>query len=85
VRLCSEAAGKVRRIVATTRERLHEMIDALPESQFDAAAHTIWALSVPEDDEPITDEEREALDGAHEAYLRREFIPHERAMREIGL
>ena len=80
-----EAFGTGGGDVATTRERLHEMIDELPASQFDAAAHAIWALSVPEDDEPISDEEREALDGAHEAYLRGDFIPHDEAMREIRL
>lgn len=71
--------------MATTRERLHEMIDELPADQFDAAAHAIWALSVPDDDEEFTDEDRADLADTHEAYLRGELIPHDQAMRNLGL
>lgn len=71
--------------MAITREQLHEMIDALPADQFDAAAHAIWALSIPEDDEPVTDEDREAIRRGREEYRRGETVPHDVAMRRLGL
>jgi hypothetical protein len=71
--------------MATTREQLHAMIDKLPAEQFDAAAHAIWALSVPEDDEPVSDEDREAICAGREEYRRGESIPHDEAMRKLGL
>jgi hypothetical protein len=71
--------------MATTREQLHTMIDALPAEQFDAARHALYLLTIPEDDEPLTDEDLEAIKEGREAYLRGEAIPHEGAMRRIGL
>ncbi len=80
--------------MATTRERLRELLDALPDDRLDEAEAAIAALTtppfrpltdIPEDDEPVTDEDREALAAAHEAYVRGELIPHDVAMREIGL
>ena len=70
--------------MATTRERLHEMIDALPPDQFDAAAHAIWALSIPEDDEPVTDEDLEAIRERREAYARGETISNDELTRQLG-
>jgi hypothetical protein len=71
--------------MAITRKQLHEMIDALPADQFDAAAHALWALSIPEDDEPVTDADREAIRLGREEYLRGETVPHDVAMRRLGL
>ena len=71
--------------MATTREQLHAMIDALPAEQFDAARHALYLLTIPEDDEPLTEEDLEAIREGREAYLRGETIPHEEAMRRIGL
>ncbi len=80
--------------MATTRERLHELLDELPEDMLDDAEAAIAALApppyrppaeAPEDDEPITAEDVAALREGHEEYLRDELIPHDRAMREIGL
>jgi len=68
-----------------TRDRLHDMIDALPAEHFDAAAHAIWLLTVPEDDEPVTDEDREAVRLGHEEYRRGEAVPHAEAIRRLGL
>jgi hypothetical protein len=79
--------------MATTRERLHEMLDELPEDLLDDAEAAIAALAappfrplskVPDDDEPLTDEEREAFRLGREEYRRGETIPHDQAMREIG-
>lgn len=71
--------------MAITREQLHEMIDALPADQFDAAAHALWALSIPEDDEPVTDEDREAIRLGREEHRRGKTVPHDVAMRRLGL
>ena len=80
--------------MATTRERLRELLDALPDDRLDEAEAAIAALAVPpfrplseapEDDEPVTDEDLEAIREGHEEYLRGELIPHDVAMREIGL
>ena len=80
--------------MTTTRERLHALLDQLPEDLLDDAEAAITALAtapyrpldqVPEDDEPITPEEEEAIRLGLEEYRRGETIPHDRAMREIGL
>ena len=80
--------------MATTRERLRELLDAVPDDRLEEAEAAIAALAAPafrplveapDDDEPVTDEDREALAAAHEAYVRGELIPHDVAMREIGL
>ena len=71
--------------MATTREQLHEMIDALPSEQFDAAAHAIWALTIPEDDEPTTAEDLAAIAEGRAEYRRGETVPHDEAMRQLGL
>ena len=70
---------------ATTRERLRELLDAVPDDRLDDAELALRALMIPDDDEPVTEEDREALAAAHEAYVRGELIPHDVAMREIGL
>lgn len=71
--------------MATTRERLHEMLDDLPDDLLDDAARAIRAVSIPFDDEPFTEEDREAIRLGREEYRRGETIPHDQAMREIGL
>lgn len=71
--------------MATTREQLHELIDALPADRFDAAAHAIWLLTIPEDDEPATAEDREAIRLGRAEYRRGEAVPHDEALRRIGL
>jgi len=71
--------------MATTRERLHEMIDELPAEQFDAAAEAIWALSIPEDDEPVTDDDREAIRLGRDEHRRGETISHEALLQSLGL
>ena len=71
--------------MATTRERLRELLDAVPDNRLDDAAVALRTLAIPEDDEPVTDEDREAIREGHAEYLRGELIPHDVAMREIGL
>lgn len=79
--------------MATTRERLHALLDELADEQLDEVEAAISALAVPyrplteapEDDEPLTDEDLAAIARGREAYRRGEAIPHDVAMREIGL
>ena len=79
--------------MATTRERLHELLDDVPDDRLaDIEAALIDAVGpyrpieeAPEDDEPVTAEDLEAIREGHEEYLRGETIPHEEAMRRIGL
>ena len=80
--------------MATTRERLRELLDELPEDRLDDAEAAIAALAAPpfrppseapEDDEPVTDEDLAAIAEGRAAYARGETIPHDVAMREIGL
>jgi hypothetical protein len=61
------------------------MIDNLPAEQFDAAAHAIWLLTVPEDDEPTTEADLAAIAAGREAYRRGETISDEDLRRELGL
>lgn len=70
--------------MATTRERLRELLDALPDDRLDEAAVALRALVIPEDDEPVTDEDREAIHEGREEYLRGETIPGDVIRREFG-
>lgn len=53
----------------TTKERLHQLVDQLPASEVATAARVLEALpatadplaSAPEDDEPTTDADRDAI------------------------
>lgn len=79
--------------MATTRERLRELLDALPDDRLDEAEAAIAALTtppfrpltdIPEDDEPVTDEDLEAIREGHEEYLRGETISGDAIRREFG-
>ena len=71
--------------MATTREQLHAMIDDLPAEQFDAARHALWELSIPEDDEPVTDEDVESIRESKDAYARGEYVTNEEMKRRLAL
>ena len=69
----------------TDRAALHALVDAVPDERLKQAIAAVRLLTIPDDDEPLTDEERESLAATHEAYLRGELIPHEVVLRELGL
>jgi hypothetical protein len=69
----------------TTREQLHEMVDALPDEQFDAARHALWELSIPEDDEPVTPEDLEAIRLGREEYAQGKTISNAEMKQRLGL
>jgi hypothetical protein len=79
-----------------TREQAHQLIDRLPETQLSALVGLLESIvdpvtaalrSAPIDDEPESEEERQAVTEARD-WLKRNSgkgIPHEEAMRKLGL
>jgi hypothetical protein len=82
----------------TTRDRLHDLIDQLPEAGLEGAHRYLEALReaggdtllaslllAPEDDEPETPEEAAAVAEAREAIARGEVYTLDEVKRELGL
>jgi hypothetical protein len=81
----------------SARDSLHRLIDELPESELTAAErflHYLRAtadpvlralLEAPLDDEPETDDERQAMQEAREELARGEARTLEEVRRELGL
>ena len=78
------------------REQAHQLIDRLPETQLSALVGLLetmidpvaGALRIaPIDDEPESEEEKQAVAEAREWLARRggKGIPHEEAMRRLGI
>ena len=80
------------------KDRLHELVEALPESKVEAANKYLECLvrdecdpflqalrNAPEDDEPLTEEELKAIEEGRKAVARGETTPLEDVMREFGL
>src|SRR5438045_3239695 len=77
-----------------TKERLHELVDCLPEAEFATAARVLGALSrpagpfhldlPPEDGEPETEEERRAVAEAKAALSRGDVVSHEMTGCELS-
>ena len=63
--------------MATTREQLRKMLDELPDDRLEEALMALTLLNVPEDDEPLTEEELESIREGRIAYIRGETIPDE--------
>ncbi|HVC34566.1 MAG TPA: hypothetical protein VNL16_13735 [Chloroflexota bacterium] len=79
----------------TSRERLHQLVDRLPADQLDAARRALdqvvaadpvlhALLTAPEDDEPLTDADRAALEEARADIAAGRLIPHEQVKRELS-
>ena len=71
--------------MATTREQLHDLIDALPDDQFDAARHALWELSIPEADESLTDDELASITEGRATYARGEAVSNDEMKRRLGI
>ncbi|MBZ5727955.1 MAG: hypothetical protein LAP87_23550 [Acidobacteriia bacterium] len=78
------------------REQAHQLIDRLPETQLSALVGLLETIvdpvgaalrNAPIDDEPETGEERQAVAETRGWLARRggKGIPHEEAMRRLGL
>ena len=85
-------------MLEATKERLHELVDALPESEVEKAKRYLECLvsdecdaflqalrDAPEDDEPLTEGELKAIEEGRKAVARGETTPLEDVMREFGL
>jgi hypothetical protein len=71
--------------MATTREQLRKMLDELPDDRLDEARLALALLNIPDDDEPTTAEDLEALARGREEYRSGETIPGDVVRRELGL
>ena len=80
------------------KTKLHALVDKLPECELESVYQALLErlaehdpllrvlLNAPEDDEPLSEEDRAAIDEAMESIARGEpAIPHEELMRELGL
>ncbi len=82
----------------TVKERLHQLVDELSEAEADDALRYVasrreggeadsfahWLDSRPEDDEPLTAEEEEAITEADEDIAAGRLIPFEEIKRKYG-
>jgi hypothetical protein len=81
----------------TTKATLHQIIEELPESELVAAERFLAylrdmaapvhraLLTAPWDDEPETEDERQAVQEARNELARREVYPIEEVQQELGL
>jgi len=81
----------------TVKERLHRLVDNLPDSEAAVAERVLEALSAtthgglpaflsnaPADDEPYTEQERAAVEEAYESIRRGEVLSDAELRRELG-
>jgi hypothetical protein len=81
----------------TTKASLHQLIDILPDTELEAAERYLLflremadpvrrtLLTAPWDDEPETEEERQAVQEAREEMARGEVYPLDEVKRAFGL
>ena len=80
----------------SNREHAHELIERLPDAQVMALVGLLETIidpvaaalrNAPDDDEPETEEERQAVADARNWLAKRggKGIPHDEAMRRLGL
>ena len=79
----------------TSRDQLHEIVDMLPESDLASAQRLLQALpedpvlrallAAPLDDEPVTDEDRCAIEEAEASILTHGTISTAELRRRLGL
>lgn len=81
----------------TTKDRLHALVDQLPESEQHVAERFLEYLrasssplaralrNAPLDDEPLSEDERKALDEAWEDIRAGRIVSHQEMRRQLGL
>jgi hypothetical protein len=76
------------------KEHAHELIERLPPTQVAAVVGLLEAMldpvsraisNAPIDNEPLTAEEKKAVDEAREWGKHNEGIPHEQVLAELGI
>jgi hypothetical protein len=78
-----------------TREALHELVDRIPEVDIVAAQRLLEhlarsasfraAMSAPQDDEPVTAGDADALARAREDLQTGRLVSHDEILREFGI
>lgn len=80
----------------TTKKRLHELVDRLPDGELDAAERALEALATgtdpvsyffdhaPDDVEPLTQQEQLAIREARAGYEAADYIKWEDLRKELG-
>ena len=77
----------------TTRERLHAILDELPDDMLDAVEAAIVDLTeppyrplseAPADDEPLTEEDLEAIREGRAEHARGEYVTNDELKRRMG-
>jgi hypothetical protein len=80
--------------MADTRQQVHALVDHLLPEQLPEARGMLESMldpvsraiaNAPEDDEPLSKEDCDALDRAEEWLKHNEGIPHEEVLAEFGL
>jgi hypothetical protein len=71
--------------MATMRDDLRKLLDELPDERLEEARAALTLLNVPDDDEPVTAEELEAIARSRENRRLGRMIPDEVLRRELGL
>lgn len=85
-------------MLEATKDRLHELVDALPENEIEAAKRALECLisktcgpvlqaflDAPEDDEPVTEQDLRDIEEGRKAIAKRETESLDDVMREFGL
>lgn len=73
--------------MATTRERLRDLLEAVPDARLGQAEVMLEALvrdEIPDDDEPFTDEDLAAIAETRDEHARGLTVPDEAVRREFG-
>ena len=79
--------------MSDTRQHAHQLIDRLPEAQVSALVGLLETLvdpvaaalrNAPIDDEPVTEEEEEAVARSREWFKHNEGIPFEQVVADLG-
>jgi len=82
---------------AKVKERLHELVDRIPEGEVHTAERFLEYLTTsddpvmralrnaPEDDEPLTDEDHEALEEGRRALAAGDVVSDEELRAELGI
>jgi len=80
--------------IAKQKQQAHELIDRLPPNQLSALIGLLETLldpvsraiaNAPVEDEPLTEDEKTALDEAREWLQHNKTIPHEQVLAELGI
>ena len=80
--------------MATDKQHAHELLDQLNSGQLAAVVHLLEVMAdpvaqaianAPVDEEPLTEEEIQALDESREWLKHNQAIPHEQVLAEFGI